>query len=223
MRLFLGGKVIRVEVLDDKGKIIVTSEKNFILPKNMDDGDSIVIIKGRNLPDLEYNSIVSVVTTTKTNDRIMYTGAVAVSIDTQLNIKILCNDDMQLLKERRRFFKIKTNEKGRVLFYIRDEKTVRFDDPPEIIVRDINVGGIFFSCEEEFMAGDTVCADIDLFKDCPLNAAVKVLRVQREADGSIKGYGCAFDTLTGAQEDTIGRYILKSQSEQRRLDAEKEE
>ena len=224
MRLLFGGKVIKVELLDDKGKLIFTAEKNFVLPKNMDDEDSIVIFKGKNLPDLERNTIVSIVTTTKANDRIRYTGAVSMSMDTQLNVKIFKNNETQVLQERRRFFKIKINDKGRALFYVRGEKTVRYDEPPEISVLDINVGGIFFSCEtEECVEGDLVCVDVDLFIDNPLNTAVKILRVQRNEDGSIKGYGCLFESLTGAQEDYIGRFIMKVQSEQRRKEAAKDD
>ena len=223
VRLIFGGKIIKVELLDEKGKNIFTAEKNFVLPKNMDDDDSIVIFKGKNLPDLERNTIVSIVTTSKANDRIRYTGAVSMSMDTQLNVKILKNNETQVLQERRRFFKIKINEKGRALFYVRGEQTVRYDEPPEISVLDINVGGIFFSSVEEFMEGDIVCVDIDLFIDNPLNTAVKILRVQRNEDGTIKGYGCLFESLTGAQEDMIGRFIMKVQSEQRRKEAAKDD
>ena len=223
VRLIFGGKIIKVELLDDKGKIIYSAEKNFVLPKNMDDDDSIVIFKGKNLPDLERNTIVSIVTTSKANDRIRYTGAVSMSMDSQLNVRILKNNETQVLQERRRFFKIKINEKGRALFYVRGEQTVRYDEPPEISVLDINVGGIFFSSEEEFAEGDIVCVDIDLFIDNPLNTAVKILRVQRNEDGTIKGYGCLFESLTGAQEDMIGRFIMKVQSEQRRKEAAKDD
>ena len=34
-----------------------------------------------------------------------------------------------------------------------------------------------------------------------------ILRVQIDSDGGIIGYGCAFEALTAAQEDAIGRYI----------------
>lgn len=224
MLLFFGGKIIKVEVFDEQDKLILSVEKNFVLPKNMDDDNAIVIIKGKNLPVLEHNQIVSIVTTTKANDRVKYTGAVSVSMDMQLNIAILKNNDTHVLRERRRFFKIKINEKGRALFYVRGEKTVRFDEPPEIRVLDINVGGIFFSCETtEFMEGDIVCVDVDLFVEYPLNTAVKILRVQRNDDGSIKGYGCLFESLTGAQEDYIGRFIMKVQSEQRRKESAKDD
>lgn len=219
MLLIFGSKVIKVEVLDDRGKVLVTSEKGFVLPRDMSDSDAIVIIKEKGLPELERNRIVSVVTTTKSADRVMYHGAVSMSIDTQMNIRLLQAGEMELLQERRRFFKIKVDEGGRVLFFVRDEKTVRFDEPLYISVRDINVGGVFIMCGEyEFMLGDLLCFDIDLGTDVPLNAAARVLRVQRNADGEITGYGCEFQGLTGSQEDAIGRFILKVQTQIRARD-----
>ncbi len=219
-----GSKVIRVDVLDDKGRIILSAEKGFILPQSMSsDDDAIVKIKGRDLPELDRNTIVSVVTTTKSADRIQYAGAIAVSMDTQMNIRLLRTGDTRLLQERRRFFKVKIRESGRALFFVRDEKTIRFDVPIDISVGDINVGGIFVMCSDyEFMVGDLICVDIDLFVGTPLNAAARVLRVQRGADGSIMGYGCEFQGLTAAQEDEIGRFILKVQSEKRAKEAANE-
>lgn len=221
MRLVFGSKVIKVEVIDDKGKVLVTSEKGFTLPKDMSESDAIVIIKGKDLPELERNSIVSIVTTSKSADRVMYRGAVSMSMETQINIRLIQSGDTQLLQERRRFFKIKVNESGRALFFVRDEKTIRFDEPLEISVRDINVGGVFIICTDyEFMDNDLICFDIDLRMDAPLNAAARVLRVQRDSDGNITGYGCEFQGLTASQEDRIGRFILKVQSELRAKEAE---
>ncbi len=75
----------------------------------------------------------------------------------------------------------------------------------------------------EFMLDDLICVEIDLFMDYPLNAAVKVLRVQRDSEGNICGYGCEFQGLTAAQEDYIGRFIYKVQSEQRQKEVAMEE
>lgn len=227
MRLIFGSKVIKVEVLDEKGNIIITAEKGFVVPKNMQsDEDCIVMIKGKNLPELDHNRIVSVVTTTKSGDRIKYSGAVSVSMETQMNIQLLRSGDTRVLEERRRFFKIKVHEKGKALFFVRDEKTIRFDEPLTIEVLDINVGGVFLMCDQdkaEFMLDDLICVEIDLFMDYPLNAAVKVLRVQRDSEGNICGYGCEFQGLTAAQEDYIGRFIYKVQSEQRQKEVAMEE
>ena len=225
MRLAFESKVIKVEVLDQMGNIILTSEKGFTLPGHVSaDEDAIVKIKGRDLPELDRNTIVYVVTTSKSADRIKYSGAISVSMETQMNIRLLRSGDSQLLQERRRFFKIKVNETGRALFFVRDEKTIRFDEPLEISVKDINVGGVFFMCSDyEFMPDDLICFDIDLLVDVPLNAAARVLRVQRDSEGNITGYGCEFHGLTASQEDSIGRYILKIQSELRAKEADQDD
>ncbi len=224
MQLVFGGKIIKVDVLDEKGILIISAEKGFVVPNNIAaDEDGIIMIKGKNLPEFERNTIVSVVTTSKGGDRIRYTCAVTVSLDTQLNMKVMRNNDTQLLEERRRYYKLKINEKGRALFYIRDEKTIRYDVPLDITVLDINVGGIFMTVDYEFLVDDLICVEIDLFEEYPLNAAARVLRIQRDTEGSITGYGCEFQGLTAAQEDYIGRFIYKVQSEMRKKEVAKEE
>ena len=216
MRLIFGGKVIKVDVLDTKGTNILSVDKHFVVPSNINSNEeSIVIIKGRGLPELEYNSIVSMILTTMSNDRIKLMGSIALSMDKQLNIKVVRSNDTQVLQERRRYYKLKVNVRGRVLFYIRDEKTVRYDEPHPMTVLDINVGGLFLTCNDEFMQDDMVCVEVDLFEDYSLNAAVHILRVQRDGEGNIIGYGCEFQGLTAAQEDYIGRFIYKVQSEER--------
>ncbi len=224
MQLVFGGKIIKVDVLDEKGILIISAEKGFVVPNNIAaDEDGIIMIKGKNLPEFERNTIVSVVTTSKGGDRIRYTCAVTVSLDTQLNMKVMRNNDTQLLEERRRYYKLKINEKGRALFYIRDEKTIRYDVPLDITVLDINVGGIFMTVDYEFLVDDLICVEIDLFEEYPLNAAARVLRIQRDTEGGITGYGCEFQGLTAAQEDYIGRFIYKVQSEMRKKEVAKEE
>ncbi len=214
--MIFGGKVIRVDVLDTKGTVLLSTDKHFVIPMNINsDEDSIVIIKGRDLPELEYNSIVSLILTTKSNDRIKLMGSVAVSMDKQLNIRVMRSSTTQLLEERRRYYKLKVNVGGRALFFVRDEKTIRYDEPLHIDVLDINVGGMFMSCKGEYMEDDLVCVEVDLFSDYPLNAAVRILRVQRDGEGNIAGYGCEFQGLTAAQEDYIGRFVYKVQSEER--------
>lgn len=222
--MLFGGKIVKVDVHNEDGITIISVERNFVFPKNINSNDeSILIIKGKELPELERNQIVSIVATTKAGDRIKYTGAVAVCTDRQMNIKILQNNDTKVLEERRRYFKLKINEHGRALFYLRSEKTVRYDEPVEIEVLDINVGGIFMTADgDEYMEEDLVCVEIDLFSDYPLNAAVRVLRVQRDPEGNIKGYGCEFQGLTAAQEDYIGKFIYKVQTEQRQKEAARE-
>lgn len=48
MRLIFGSKVIKVEVLDEKGAVLVVAEKNFVVPKSLSsDEPPIVMIKER--------------------------------------------------------------------------------------------------------------------------------------------------------------------------------
>lgn len=216
MLLFFGNKIVKVEILDKNGILAVTSDKNFVFPKNIDsDDDSILIIKGSSLREFSKDERVHVIATTKAGDRIKYPGMVTVSLDTQFNVRILKNRNTEVLAERRRYFKIKVEEYGRVLFMVRDDETTRFDVPYPMQIHDINIGGVFMSTELPLQQDDMVCIDIDLFIDYRLNAVARVLRVQRNTDGSVKGYGCAFQSLTASQEDYIGKYIYKVQSAQR--------
>ncbi len=214
--MFFGNKIIKVEILDKRENLVVSSEKNFVFPKNIESAeDSILIIKGKELKELDKDERVYVIASTKSGDRIKYPGIVTVSLNTQLNVRILQNRDTELLKERRRYFKIKVRERGRVLFMVRDDETIRFEEPVPMEINDINIGGIFMVTDLGLQEDDMVCVDIDLFIDYRLNAVARILRVQRNPDGSVKGYGCAFQELTAAQEDYIGKYIYTTQSAER--------
>ena len=216
MLLFFGNKIVKVEILDRNGIVAVTCDKNFVFPKNIEsDEDSILIIKGSDIKEFPKDERVHVISTTKSGDRIKYPGMVTVSLDTQLNIRILKSRDTEVLEERRRYFKIRVKEYGRVLFLVRDDETLRFDEPIPMEIHDINIGGVFMATELPLQQDDMVCIDIDLFIDYRLNAVARILRVQRYPDGSIKGYGCAFQGLTASQEDYISKFIYKVQMAQR--------
>lgn len=217
MLLLFSNKIVKIEVLDRNGVLAMTAEKGFVFPKNLDsEDDSILIIKGKNLKEFGWNEQVFAVTTLKSGERVKYAGTVSVSLDTQLNIKLAKSARTELLEERRRYFKIKVQEKGRALFFIRGEDTYRLDEPVPIEIADINIGGIFMiSPDYTFSEDDLVCVEVDLFVDYRLNAMARVLRVQTAPDGTIKGYGCEFQGLTASQEDYIGRFIYKVQSEMR--------
>ena len=145
------------------------------------------------------------------------------SIDKQLNVKLSKSNDTQLLEERRRYFKIKVSEKGRVLFVLRDDETIRFDEPEKIEVQDINIGGVFVTCEYLFQQEDVLCLEIDLFPDYKLNVMARVLRVQFDQVGDVIGYGCEFQAVTASQEDYIGKYIYMTQSAERQRSLNEED
>ena len=225
MLLLFSNKIVKIEVLDRNGVLAMTAEKGFVFPKSLDsEDDSILIIKGKNLKEFGWNEQVFAVTTLKSGERVKYAGTVSVSLDTQLNIKLAKSAKTELLEERRRYFKIKVQEKGRALFFIRGEDTYRLDEPVPIEIADINIGGIFMiSPDYTFSEDDLVCVEVDLFVDYRLNAMARVLRVQTAPDGTVKGYGCEFQGLTASQEDYIGRFIYKVQSEMRQKELAREE
>lgn len=214
--MLFGDKVVKTEVLAQNGALLVSADKNFVFPKNIETADeSILIIKGVELPELAYGTSVNAIAYTKAGDRIRYAGKITMSHDRQMNVSLLKHNGTQVLEERRRFFKIKVSLSGRALFVVRGEETIRFEEPAGIDISDINVGGIFMTSAYDFEKDDCVCVDIELMNEYHLNTMARVLRVQHNANHEILGYGCAFENLTAAQEDAIGKYINLQQLLQR--------
>ena len=217
--MLFGNKIVKIEILAQNGSLLAASEKNFVFPKNLDSGEeSILIVKGKDLPEVEHGTRVVVIAHTKAGDRIKYAGNIAIAFDKQMNVSLLKNNSTRVLEERRRYFKIKVHLTGRALFVVRDDETIRFEEPADIGVDDINVGGIFMASGYEFQKDDSVCVDIELSEDYRLNTMAHVLRVQRGQENEILGYGCSFESLTAAQEDAIGKYINRQQLLQRARD-----
>ncbi len=206
--MLFGTKIVKTDVLAQDGKLIVSAERNFVFPKNLDSSEeSILIIKGKDLPELERGVRVYVIAYSKAGDRIKYAGDISMSHERQMNVSFIKSNSTQVLEERRRYFKIKVELSGRALFIVRDDDTIRFEEPVAISIHDINVGGIFMTSQYEFQRDDSACVDIELMDGYRLNTMATILRVQTSSDGEITGYGCAFESLTAAQEDAIGRYI----------------
>lgn len=211
---FGSSKIIKTEVLSQSGALLVSSEKNFVFPKNIDSNEeSILIIKGSGMPELDYGTRVTAIAYTKAGDRISYVGDITMSHERQMNVS-LHKSGGNRLEERRRFFKIKVSLAGRALFIVRGEETVRFEEPVAIRIADINVGGVFMVCDYDFLTQDSVCVEIDI-DGYRLNTSARVLRIQRGSEGEILGFGCEFESLTAAQEDVISKYINRQQLLQR--------
>lgn len=214
--MLFGYKIVKVEVLGQNGSLLVSADKGFIFPKNLDTNEeSILIIKSKDLPEMDRGEKVTVIAYSKAGDRIRYVGEIAMAHSRQMNVSLQKNRSTQVLEERRRYFKIKVDLTGRALFLIRGDDTLRFEEPADIEIHDINVGGIFMSSGFDFMKDDSVCVDIELNDGYRLNTMTQVLRVQTDQSGNVTGYGCSFENLTAAQEDAIGMYINRQQLLQR--------
>ena len=52
--MLFGNKIVKTEILAQNGSLLVSAERNFIFPKNLDTSEeSILIIKGKDLPELD--------------------------------------------------------------------------------------------------------------------------------------------------------------------------
>ncbi len=207
------------EIQDMDGNRLFYTDSGFDFPKMYDSNDNLIenllMIKGRNLPEIDGNNYIYVIALKKNGDRVKYKTSVSVSSCFQMNI-VLRPDMAELMQERRRYFKIKTNERAFVTFVVHsDDSTVQLEPPAEIYIKDINVGGVFFVCvnpEMKFSKGDKIMIVLGL-SGSRLELMSEVLRAQPLAEPPDVGYGCRFMSITHAQEEIISRYIYKLQFE----------
>lgn len=113
-------------------------------------------------------------------------------------------DEVEELEERRRYFKMPCKE----AIYIYSERLTMGDVVPATVL-NINLGGILLKCEElNLNPGDKFHASF--FKGS-LDLVTKVLRIQKDNEGNLVGYGCQFERVTEEQEEQISRFIMHLQ------------
>ena len=200
------------EITSLDGERLMYTESNFDFPimyaLNDNIIDNMLMIKGRKMPEIDTSQYVYVIASMRDGDRYRYKTNVSVSTDRQLNV-ILRPDKAELLEERRRYFKIKTNERAFITLRMQggDDKPTPLDPPAEIYIKDINVGGVFFVCTDarrHFAKGDKLLMIINL-SGSRLELNAEVLREQ----------------TIDSQEETISRYIYKLQFEMLQKEREK--
>ena len=143
---------------------------------------------------------MDVIAYSKAGDRIKYAGDISMSHDRQMNISLLKSNSTKVLEERRRYFKIKVELPGRALFVVRDENTIRFEEPVAVVIHDINVGGIFLTSAYEFHKDDSACVDIELVDGYHLGYHTQSADRQRRRDHRLRL------RIRGAHRRTGGRY-----------------
>ena len=83
-----------------------------------------------------------------------------------------------------------------------------FDDPIMLHFVNINLGGVYFNSDAEFEKGDQVMLN---FLDGEMQLLAEILRVQKNDEGNIDGYGCRFLDVNQAQEERLARFIFECQ------------
>jgi hypothetical protein len=192
----------------------ISFPKDFFRMKQTD----LVVVKSKNLPALFQGTKIVVIFEYLTGLRMKYLTEVDLGSETQMNFHV---GDGLALEERRRFYKVPVDFDGIITILMRNDEATHFDPPLDIHFSDLNLGGMFFSCKErDFAAGDKVQA---VFIEGEMSLLSEILRVQKNPDDSIKGYGAKFLVVTSAQEERLSRYIFDCQLAERERRRKKEE
>ncbi len=210
-------KIKRVLVYNLRGRMLLASQ-NVTFPKDFFKikGQDLVMLKGKDFPELPKGEPVEAIFEYMNGDRVKFNTNIDICTDYQINFHV---GEGEILKERRRSFKITVDMDGISPFFIRGEEMFAFDDPIELHFFNINLGGVFFSSNSTFEPGDQVMLN---FLDGEMKLLAEILRVQRTESGEVEGYGCRFMDVSPSQEERLAKFILDCQimERERRLAAE---
>lgn len=219
-------KIVKIEITSAAGRKLVVAEKDqFTFPRLFVDDipvNNIIIIRGKELPSFDIDAGIYVITYMKNGDRIRYAASVKISLPYQLNVQ-LRNSYGTLMAERRKYFKIESDIDCKILGVMRGEDIEEFDSPTDACIKNISIGGIFlFHSDSSFSPQDILLVTFRI-DGVPVNIMVKILRVQRNQDKQIEGYGCQFINLEPSQEETFAQFIYNVQLKKRQEQLEKEQ
>lgn len=199
-------KISRVLVYDSKGKLMI-STKSVFFPKDFFKikGKDLVMLKGSDFPLISKGENIETIFEYINGNRVKYDTTVDLCTEYQVNFHV---GQGEILEERRRSFKVSVDFNGLSPFYIRGEEMYAFDDPIMLHFVNINLGGVYFNSESEFEKGDQVMLN---FLDGEMQLLAEILRVQKNEEGGIDGYGCRFLDVNQTQEERLARFIFDCQ------------
>ena len=199
-------KISRVLVYDSKGKLLI-STKSVFFPKDFFKikGKDLVMLKGSDFPLISKGENIEAIFEYINGNRVKYETTVDLCTEYQINFHV---GQGEILEERRRSFKVSVDFNGLSPFYIRGEEMYAFDDPIMLHFVNINLGGVYFNSESEFEPGDQVMLN---FLDGEMQLLAEILRVQKNEEGGIDGYGCRFLDVNQTQEERLARFIFDCQ------------
>ena len=220
-------RILKLDILTpDNTKILTASNKHFSLPivtNNLTgQSETVLIIKGHDIPEVEHNSELFVIAHMKSGERVKYPGFVSLSTDFQLNV-LLRTARAQVLEERRRYFKVDTDIQCIVNSVERGGRRIPLTTPATARIKDLNVGGIFLCfCSEDFCQDDKLLLTMDM-GDKMVDVTAEIIRVQLNASGEASGYGCRFLNIPPSMEELFARFVYKVQLDNIRKEEEEEE
>ena len=213
-------KIQKVDILTPSDtKIISATSKYFSIPSLQDSEtgklENVLMIRGKNMPEIERNSPVNVIVYRRTGQRIKYEGKVKLSTDFQLNVALV-TAQAQLLEERRRYYKVEANLVcviNSILREERDEQKYINEKPLAARIQDFNIGGIFLCISEmPLYPGDIMNLTI-MMNNQRVDVSAQVLRIQLNSAGDICGYGCRFLNVSPKTEEVFAKFVYQAQRE----------
>ncbi len=205
---------VKISVLYDEKKIAISSVDFTVLDDRM-------ILRGENFDLIPHQSIVDVVGYSEKGVLVMC-GKVTLSTRMQVNIDIIKSDDLQ---DRRKYLKVKTSKKGRVVQAFSMGKSKKpYDIDERIETRDISLGGVCFYSNKTFLKKQKISLEFDFLR-LGRNLEAEVLRrVKGEFRGSYRyKYGCRFLKINYKEEQVICEYVFRVQLENHKRLKEDEE
>ncbi|MCL2086928.1 MAG: PilZ domain-containing protein [Oscillospiraceae bacterium] len=210
-------KVSGLYIFTMNGKQLLKVSDHFTFHKQGQQED-LLIIKGINLPVLPKNAKVNLVLNGKDGTRVSFDSVISMSMPQQLNV-LFSQIGSKALEERRRYFKMYCEIKCAIRTVTRDGATVDLEPPPLVLVKNINLGGVYLAADMKKVVlklSDIFTVFIPDILGSKLHLTGKVLRVQPAISTEEQGYGCCFVGLSPNDEQILARYITQLQLEKRK-------
>lgn len=219
-------RILKLDILTpDDTKILTANNKQFSVPVVTNNvtgqAETMLIVKGRDIPEVDRSTEVSVITYMRSGERVRYPGFVSLSTEYQLNL-LLRTARAQVMEERRRYYKVDADLECVINSIIRNEERVPMREPAVARIKDMNIGGVFISlCPMEMQKYDRLRLNIEM-EGKMLDVSAEIIRVQFNAAGDPVGYGCRFLNVPPSMEEIFARFVFNVQLENLRREEDEE-
>lgn len=222
-------RILKIDILTPdsaSARILTVGNKQFSLQSatNGRTGiqETVLIIKGGNLPEVERGNEVSVITYMRSGERIKYPAYVTISTDVQLNV-VIRTSRAQVMEERRRYYKVEADIDCMIKCVERGEQRITLEKPSYAKIKDLNIGGIFLCISEETLNKNDRLLLTIMLETKNVDIVAEIIRVQTNAAGDVSGYGCRFIDLSPLMEEVFAQYVFKVQLDRLKNEKENEE
>jgi hypothetical protein len=214
--------VAQIDILDPNGLVLFSTNRHFYfiladeaIPSDTDR----VVFKKLSLPVFERDAAVHLRFTMGDDTVVKLVGRSEVSTSLKLVVCDFYEQGPNL--DRRRFYKIQTHERCIITGITRDIDMQELNPPINGVIRDINLGGIFFEAADTrpFEQHDIISVQAKL-SEGTIDVLAEILRIKPAEEPGSVGYACCFLSPGRENEEVIGTYINQQQVVQRAMERE---